>query len=90
MAHEPLLLRHVSRPGSETIEACLASGGYQALRRTLQELSPADIMDMVKQSNLKGRGGAGFPTGQKWGFVPMGPDAPHPKYLVVNGDEMEP
>ena len=45
---------------------------------------------MVKDSNLRGRGGAGFPTGQKWSFVPMGADAPRPKYLVVNADEMEP
>ena len=44
----------------------------------------------MKDSGLRGRGGAGFPTGQKWSFVPMGPDAPHPKYLVVNADEMEP
>ena len=45
---------------------------------------------MVKDSDLRGRGGAGFPTGMKWSFVPMGDDAPHPKYLVVNADEMEP
>ena len=44
----------------------------------------------MKDSDLRGRGGAGFPTGQKWSFVPMGPSAPHPKYLVVNADEMEP
>ena len=45
---------------------------------------------MVKKSNLRGRGGAGFPTGMKWSFVPMGEDAPQPKYLVANADEMEP
>jgi NADH-quinone oxidoreductase subunit F len=48
------------------------------------------VQTRVTDSGLRGRGGAGFPTGQKWGFVPMGPNAPHPKYLVVNADEMEP
>ncbi|MCL7455123.1 MAG: NADH-quinone oxidoreductase subunit F, partial [Anaerolineae bacterium] len=49
-----------------------------------------EVSQAVKDSNLRGRGGAGFPTGVKWGFVPMGEDAPRPKYLVVNADEMEP
>jgi NADH-quinone oxidoreductase subunit F len=66
------------------------AGGYQALRRALEEMAPADITAMVGDSHLRGRGGAGFPTGKKWSFVPMGEDAPHPKYLVVNADEMEP
>ena len=65
------------------------SGGYQAARKALR-MSPGEISDMVKKSNLRGRGGAGFPTGMKWSFVPMGKDAPHPKYLVCNADEMEP
>ena len=51
---------------------------------------PAEVMAAVKESNLRGRGGAGFPTAQKWSFVPMGDDAPRPKYLVCNADEMEP
>ncbi|WP_043114828.1 NADH-quinone oxidoreductase subunit NuoF [Solimonas soli] len=66
-----------------------ATGGYRALRRALKELSPADVQSRVKDSNLRGRGGAGFPTGVKWGLVPMGPDA-GAKYLVCNADEMEP
>ncbi len=66
------------------------AGGYQALRKALLDMNPADVTKMVKESGLRGRGGAGFPTGLKWSFVPMGSDAPHPKYLVVNGDEMEP
>lgn len=66
------------------------TGGYQALRRMLKEMSPADVTQLVKDSGLKGRGGAGFPTGMKWSFVPMGENAPRPKYLVANGDEMEP
>jgi NADH-quinone oxidoreductase subunit F len=65
------------------------AGGYQALRKALKK-PPSDIQKMVKDSNLKGRGGAGFATGQKWSFVPMGKDARRPKYLVVNADEMEP
>lgn len=66
-----------------------ASGGYRALRLALKELKPADVQTRVKDSNLRGRGGAGFPTGVKWGLVPMGPDA-GAKYLVCNADEMEP
>lgn len=66
-----------------------AAGGYQGLRKALG-MSPAEVMDLVKKSNLRGRGGAGFPTGMKWSFVPMGSDAPRPKYLVANADEMEP
>ncbi len=67
-----------------------ATGGYEAVRKTVGKLSPADVLKIVKDSNLRGRGGAGFPTGMKWSFVPMGPDAPRPKYLVANADEMEP
>ncbi len=62
-------------------------GGYRALRKALK-LEPADVMAEVKDSGLRGRGGAGFPTGLKWSFVPK--DNPNPKYLVVNGDESEP
>ncbi len=65
------------------------SGGYEGLRKAVR-MPPADIVDVVKKSNLRGRGGAGFPTGTKWSFVPMGDHAPHPKYLVANADEMEP
>ncbi len=65
------------------------AGGYQGLRKAL-ELEPKKVTEMVKESNLRGRGGAGFPAGMKWSFVPMGEDAPRPKYVVVNADEMEP
>ncbi len=64
-------------------------GGYQALRAALG-MSPQDVQKIVADSNLRGRGGAGFPTGPKWSFVPMGDKAPHPKYLIANADEMEP
>jgi NADH-quinone oxidoreductase subunit F len=65
-------------------------GGYAALRRALKDMTPKQVLEEVTKSGLRGRGGAGFPTGQKWSFVPMGPDAPHPKYMVQNADEMEP
>jgi NADH-quinone oxidoreductase subunit F len=64
-------------------------GGYQGLRKALLK-TPAEVTDSVKQSKLRGRGGAGFLTAMKWSFVPMGKEAPHPKYLVANADEMEP
>ncbi|OHD71413.1 MAG: NADH oxidoreductase (quinone) subunit F [Spirochaetes bacterium RBG_16_49_21] len=65
-------------------------GGYAALKKALKQMDPAGVAEEVKRSGLRGRGGAGFPTGAKWSFVPMGTDAPEPKYLVANGDEMEP
>ena len=71
------------------IDAYEASGGYGALRTALR-MTPADVLATVTESKLRGRGGAGFPTGQKWSFMPMGDDAPHPKYLICNADEMEP
>ncbi|RZT20752.1 NADH dehydrogenase subunit F [Kribbella sp. VKM Ac-2569] len=63
------------------------SGGYDALRKALA-MQPADVVATVKDSGLRGRGGAGFPTGMKWQFIPQ--DNPNPKYLVVNADESEP
>jgi NADH-quinone oxidoreductase subunit F len=63
-------------------------GGYEAVRKVMKGMSPKSIQDLVKESNLRGRGGAGFATGLKWSFVPM--DAPKPKYLIANADEMEP
>jgi NADH-quinone oxidoreductase subunit F len=66
-----------------------AKEGYAALRKAIKEMTPAAVQQVVKDSNLRGRGGAGFPTGVKWSLVPMGPDV-GPKYLVCNADEMEP
>ena len=63
--------------------------GYAAVRKALKEMSPQDVQLLVKDANLRGRGGAGFPAGVKWSLIPMGPDA-GPKYLVCNADEMEP
>lgn len=79
------------RPGEEPLDlrAYAQVGGYQAVRKALR-MAPQEVTELVKASNLRGRGGAGFPTGQKWSFVPMGDDAPRPKYLIANADEMEP
>jgi NADH-quinone oxidoreductase subunit F len=87
---ETPLTRNI-RPGAEPpdLSQYERAGGYEALRQALR-MTPADVLDVVTKSNLRGRGGAGFPTGKKWSFVPMGDDAPHPKYLVCNADEMEP
>lgn len=65
------------------------TGGYQAARKA-SRMAPKEIQDTVKNANLRGRGGAGFNTGMKWSFVPMGDGAPGPKYLIANADEMEP
>jgi NADH-quinone oxidoreductase subunit F len=85
---EKPLTRNIATPAD--LKSYERSGGYQALRKALQKMSPAEVIAAVKESNLRGRGGAGFPTGMKWGLVPAGSDAPHPKYLVANADEMEP
>jgi len=71
------------------IGAYRQAGGYEALHQALH-MAPEDIIDRVQDAHLRGRGGAGFPTGRKWSFVPMGDDAARPKYIVVNADEMEP
>ena len=67
-----------------------ANQGYQAVKHALKKLSPSDCLDIVKDSGLRGRGGAGFPTGMKWSFVPMENVSDGHKYLVCNADEMEP
>ncbi len=65
------------------------TGGYSVLEKIFA-MDPEEVTEIVKDSNLKGRGGAGFNTGMKWGFVPMGDNAPKTKYLIANADEMEP
>ena len=87
MMFEPILLRRATLPRSETIDVYLANGGYSALEKALQAMSPAEIIDTVKRSQLRGRGGAGFPSGLKWGFMPT---EDVQKYLCVNTDEGEP
>ncbi len=71
-----------------------AAGGYQALRKALRDMTPQSVTELVKKSGLRGRGGAGFATGMKWGFMPRfesgDPERPPHMYLVANADEMEP
>jgi len=87
----PVLTRHIAagRPPLD-FAGYRATGGYDAARQAIETMAPEALREMVKASNLRGRGGAGFPTGVKWGFVPQGEDSPRPKYLIANGDEMEP
>src|SRR5919108_3866887 len=80
------------RPGqaSLSLREYERAGGYQAVRKALRHMTPTEVTDEVKAANLRGRGGAGFPTGVKWSVVPMDDQAPRPKYLIANADEMEP
>lgn len=83
----PILTRNWGTDQSWTLAAYRAQSGYQGLKRALS-MTPLEVLNEVKDAGLRGRGGAGFPTGLKWSFVPQ--DNPKPKYLVVNGDESEP
>jgi NADH-quinone oxidoreductase subunit F len=80
------------RPGEEplNLKEYESRGGYQAVRKALTSMTPQEIIKLVKESNLRGRGGAGFPTGVKWGLMPVGDDLTRPRYLIANTDEMEP
>jgi NADH-quinone oxidoreductase subunit F len=80
------------RPGEEplNLKEYESRGGYQAVRKALSSMTPQEIIKLVKESNLRGRGGAGFPTGVKWGLMPVGDDLTRPRYLIANTDEMEP
>jgi NADH-quinone oxidoreductase subunit F len=73
-----------------SLDEYTAAGGYEGLRRALRELQPKEVTTLVTDSGLRGRGGAGYATGRKWSTMPLGPDAPKPKYVVCNADEMEP
>jgi NADH-quinone oxidoreductase subunit F len=84
---EKILMRNFHRPDSHTLATYVETGGYTALPKALA-MEPAQIVDVVKRSNLRGLGGAGFPTGAKWSFIPKGHAGP--VYLVVNADEGEP
>src|SRR5215470_5883870 len=85
---QPVLLAQVGKAESHTLRAYEQAGGYQALKKSLKENSPKEVTDIVKGSGLRGRGGAGFPTGLKWTFLPQ--NHPGPIYLCVNADESEP
>ncbi len=91
MSTRPLTERIHAAGGPVDLAAYEAAGGYAAARRALTQMTPTEVQALVKQANLRGRGGAGFPTGQKWSFVPQGDAAgPGHRYLVCNADEMEP
>jgi NADH-quinone oxidoreductase subunit F len=87
MTLTPVITAHWDRPDLYTLAGYRAIGGYTALAKALQQ-EPDAIIATVKDSGLRGRGGAGFPTGLKWSFVPQNDGKPH--YLVVNADESEP
>jgi NADH-quinone oxidoreductase subunit F len=82
-----LISRNWENPAAKELKTYESLGGYQNLRKALKQ-TPQQLIDDVKKSNLRGRGGAGFPTGMKWGFLDK--KSPKPKYLCVNADESEP
>jgi NADH-quinone oxidoreductase subunit F len=87
MAFERVLTRNVGNRDALTLEGYKRTGGYEALSKAFK-MEPDAVIEEVKKSGLRGRGGAGFPAGMKWGFIPKGKDKP--KYLVCNADESEP
>src|SRR2546430_15296024 len=87
--HELLLLKNMSQPGyTGSLADYERAGGYHALRKVLGKIAPADIIEMVKKSGLRARGGAGCPTGVNGSFIPK--DHPGPRYLICNSDESDP
>jgi NADH-quinone oxidoreductase subunit F len=83
-----LLLEHDGKPGIQGLEGYRANGGYRSVEKALKTMSPDEVVEEVKKSGLRGRGGAGFPTGMKWSFLAKPEGVP--RYLVVNADESEP
>src|SRR3712207_6593708 len=83
----PILGRNRDVPGMERLDVALSRGAYRALEKALREYEPAQVTELVSNATLLGRGGAGFPAGRKWSFIPKGPGQ---KYLTVNADESEP
>jgi NADH-quinone oxidoreductase subunit F len=87
-AETPVISRRFGVRNSHKIDVYVQHDGYKALEKALREMTPESIIDEVKKSNLRGRGGAGFPTGMKWSFVPK--DSPKARYVICNADESEP
>jgi NADH-quinone oxidoreductase subunit F len=84
---DPILIKHVREPNAFTLDFYLQHEGYEGLKKALA-MPPEQVIDVVKASGLRGRGGAGFPTGMKWQFVDQ--KSPNPKYIACNADESEP
>ena len=84
---EPILTRHMDTAELWTLETYRSLGGYRMLENVLKQYKPDDLVTLVKDAGLRGRGGAGFPTGMKWGFLPKDN---RPRYLICNADESEP
>jgi NADH-quinone oxidoreductase subunit F len=87
-AEVPVISRRFGIPDSKKIDVYLQNEGYQALEKALKQMTPDQIIEEMKKSNLRGRGGAGFPAGMKWSFVPKDPNKQ--KYILANCDESEP
>ena len=85
-----ILRKWVDDPEQHTIQRAIEHGYYTAARKALLEMQPDEIIELVKASGLRGRGGAGAPCGMKWGFMPKEPTAERPNYLICNADESEP
>ena len=83
-----ILLEKIKIPGIESFDIYRKSGGYSAVEKALKTMTPAEVVEEVRKSGLRGRGGAGFPTGMKWGFIDRKSEKPH--YLICNADESEP
>jgi NADH-quinone oxidoreductase subunit F len=88
MSTGPLLFKDIDTPGLRAIDTYRKGGGYETLAATLNKTTADQVIEVVKASGLRGRGGAGFPTGLKWSFVPKA--SPKPRYIVCNADESEP
>src|SRR6266481_9597883 len=84
---ELIVTKDIDVPGINSLEVYSQHGGYQALAKALREYQPDDLVELIKKSGLRGRGGAGFPTGMKWGFLAKNDK---PRYLCCNADESEP
>jgi len=87
MSEGILLLEYIEKGKKLSLDDYIKKGGYEALRKALKEMTPQDVIEEIKKSGLRGRGGAGFPTGLKWDFVPKDSEK---KYVIVNADEGEP
>ena len=86
-SYEPVLLRNVGAEASQTLAVYRKSGGYATAAKALKSMTPVEVREEVERASLRGRGGAGFPAGVKWGFLPEDRKV---TYLCVNADESEP